>query len=299
MKKILFAIVFSLLIVYACFFPQDALEASKDGITTWFEQILPSLLPFSILSAILIRSKCLHSLKAGGNTIASVFTLLCGFIFGFPIGAKLSSDFYDSHLLTRRQASILCILANNFSCMYVFGYVIPNVINNNHYNNATYCILYAVPLVLAVLLFIIVFRLNPPVNDKKRASRFQLDMQIIDAGIISGFEALIKICGYIVLFSIFFKMCTQFIHSVSITELLIIGNLEITNGILLLSQQTLPLSVRYILAIQLLSFGGISGLAQTASIIKPAGLSVKVYLLGKLGLSLFLTLCASLYVWLF
>ena len=29
-----------------------------------------------------------------------------------------------------------------------------------------------------------------------------MDMQIIDAGIIHGFETLIKICGYIILFSI-------------------------------------------------------------------------------------------------
>ena len=36
-----------------------------------------------------------------------------------------------------------------------------------------------------------------------------MDMQIIDAGIIHGFETLIKICGYIILFSIFCEMLPE------------------------------------------------------------------------------------------
>lgn len=39
-------------------------------------------------------------------------------------------------------------------------------------------------------------------NTKIPAQGFKLNMQIVDAGIMKGFETLIKLCGYIVLFSI-------------------------------------------------------------------------------------------------
>jgi len=125
-------------------------------------------------------------------------------------------------------------------------------------------------------------------------------MQIMDAGIISGFESLIKICGYIVIFSIVTEIITATISFlVSEPPILItflLGNLEITNGIQLLSECDMTEYLTYILAIQALSFGGLSGIAQTGSILSSSGLSMHKYIIGKASLSLLLTLLAVIYV---
>lgn len=299
MKKILFTCIFLVLTIFSCIYPEVAFDASKQGLLTWFNQILPALLPFTILSGILLRSRYMENLGKNSNLASIFLTLTCGFIFGFPVGAKLSADFYSRSLLSPKQATILCITANNFSSMYVCGYVLPTLFPNSDYKLSTYLLLYLIPLIIAVVLLVCTQENSTEPTRKKTASRFQLDMQIIDAGIISGFEALIKICGYIVLFSLISRMFCQFLRTDDLLPLLLLENLEITNGISMLSaESTLLEPSKYLIAMQLLSFGGISGLAQTASILKSSGLSVMDYVKGKLALSLltlFLTFCLNIY----
>ncbi|MBE5887406.1 MAG: hypothetical protein E7283_01065 [Lachnospiraceae bacterium] len=297
MKKIFFSFIITFIILCSFLFPEEAVAASKQGITTWFEQILPALLPFTILSGILLRSKFMESFGASSNLLTIILTLVCGFIFGFPVGAKLASDFYSRSLLTKRQAIILCVTANNFSMMYVFGFVIPTLFPNKSVDNISYIILYLIPLLVSIFALLTWGRKNTEDTQKNTASRFQLDMQIVDAGIISGFESLIKICGYIVLFSLASRMLFLLWQNTSLPAILIVGNLEITNGITLLSQIAFSSEkIRYLLAIQFLSFGGISGLAQTASIMKLSGLPIKDYVIGKLLLTLLLLIaCFNIY----
>ena len=296
MKKIVFTCVILFIIAYSFFFPETTVRAANNGIQMWFHQILPALLPFTIISSILVKSDFLKSFKGNANLIACLLTMSCGFVFGFPVGAKLSADFYKQKLLSKKQATVLAIGTNNFSPMYVCGFALSLLFTSNEYNTVTYILLYLVPLIFVSIYLVFL-------NIKKTSTSitpFYLDMHIMDSSIISGFESLIKICGYIVLFSI----ATEILMT-TITEILIqppfsltllLGNLEITNGIHLLSEFEITESLKYIVAIQLLSFGGLSGIAQTGSILSEAGLSMHKYIIGKAALSLLLTLLSVIYV---
>lgn len=303
MKKILFTCVLLILIIYSFFFPEIIVNAARNGIQIWFHQILPALLPFTILSTILVKSNFLKSFKGNANIIAVILTMTCGFIFGFPVGAKLSSDFYKQKLLTEKQAIFLAITTNNFSPMYVCGFAIPLLFPTTEYTISTYIFLYLIPLIIATIYLLLDARRwenDTTPTQELPSSSFQLNMQITDAGIISGFESLIKICGYIVMFSIVTEIITATIsYLVSEPPILItflLGNLEITNGIHLLSECNMSENITYILAIQALSFGGVSGIAQTGSILSSSGLSMHKYIIGKAALSLLLTLLSVIYV---
>lgn len=303
MKKIVFTCVLLVLIIYSFFFPEITVNAARNGIQIWFHQILPAILPFTILSSVLVKSNFLKSFKGNANIIAVILTMTCGFIFGFPVGAKLSSDFYKQKLLTEKQAIFLAITTNNFSPMYVCGFAIPLLFPTTEYTISTYMLLYLTPLVIATIYLLHDaqrIRNNSISPLGKQTSALQLDMQIMDSGIISGFESLIKICGYIVLFSIITEILSNIITTITPQELLIVnlflGNLEITNGIQLLSNTEIIDSFKYILAIQFLSFGGLSGIAQTGSILSSSRLSMHKYIIGKASLSLLLTLLAVIYV---
>lgn len=318
MKKILFTCVLFILIVYSFCFPEISVAAARNGIQIWFHQILPALLPFTILSAVLVKSDFLKSFKGNANLIAAILTMACGFIFGFPVGAKLSADFYKQNLLSEKQATALAIATNNFSPMYVCGFAMSLLFASTKYNMATYVLLYLTPLVLVTIFLICNYRTdsqttyeyknrvsktitsNNTAPHKKPTSSFHLDMQVMDAGIMSGFESLIKICGYIVLFSIVTEIITNALSTLTsqppIFATLLLGNLEITNGINLLSDCDMTENLKYIAAIQALSFGGLSGLAQTGSILSDSGLSIPKYIIGKAALSLLLTLLTVIYV---
>lgn len=302
MKKLLFTCILLCFIIYTFLFPELTVNAARTGIQIWFTQILPALLPFTILSAILVKSDFLRSFEGNANLIAIILTLSCGFIFGFPVGARLSADFYKQKLLTKKQATILSIATNNFSPMYVCGFALPLLFPANDYYRTTYLLLYLVPLIIVTIILLVDVSFHHDRKSKPEvpASSFQLNMSIMDSGIISGFTSLIKICGYIVLFSIATTLITNILIHVLVqipfAISLLLGNLEITNGINLLSDITINMDFKYICAIQLLSFGGLSGIAQTGSILSDAGLSLRKYIIGKAVLSLLLTLLSVIYV---
>ena len=290
MKKFIFTCIILCLITYSFLNPENTINAARTGLQIWFQQILPALLPFSFLSILMVKSNFLSSFKGNANLISCICTLLCGFIFGFPIGAKLSADFYANGLLSRKQATILSVATNNFSPMYICGFALNTLFSSNKYQTITYILLYFVPLMIASI-YLILISANTVNNTAKLDSEFNLNMKTIDECIMNSFESLIKICGYIVLFSIISEILIEMHINVFFLQ-----NIEITNGIQLLSKCDLSESVKYILAIQTLSFGGLSGLAQACSIISQAGLSMHKYIIGKVILSLLLTSLSVIYV---
>ena len=282
--------------------PADAIAASKEGLVLWFDQILPTLLPFAVISSFLTASNLFEKLqekaffqKFRHILPAEFFAIVCGFLFGFPIGSKLSADMCRKGTLSRKRAQIICCFANNFSPVFVSGYVLTNQLRCPTLMVPTLLILYGPPLVFGIVRL---FRATPEafVSHKKPASRFQLDMQIIDAGIISGFETLIKLCGYIMFFSIGVHMLNKIYFLPDILRILLIGFTEITNGIAALAQSAMNDNIRYILAVMFLSFGGISGLAQTGSMIRAAGLSLRKYLASKMFFTGISTLLAIIFL---
>ncbi|MBQ6843262.1 MAG: hypothetical protein IJO60_01355 [Agathobacter sp.] len=300
MKKILFICLFLILILFSLLYPAQIIEASKQGLLTWFEQILPALLPFTILSTLLLKSNLLKSFTSGGNLLAIGITMCGGFVFGFPIGAKLASDFYKANLLTEKQATILSVTANNFSPMYVCGFVLPTLFANSNLITPTYFFLYFLPLLLAACYLIISFAKEHCNIEKPENEDFQLNMSLLDTSILNGFQTLLKLCGYILLFSIFAIIARIVFPSPTLPLQILLENLEITNGIKLLANSRLSNNFSaqntYVLTIQLLSFGGLSGIAQTKSIFADSNLSIYKYIIGKVTLSLLLTLLTVIYV---
>ena len=323
MKKYLFSFLVFLFILFFILAPTETLDASKNGITLWFEQILPTLLPFTILSSWVINSN-FFDLFHGANTKKSQrilpeewFILLSGFLFGFPIGSKLSSDFYLAGKLSKKHAQTLCMFTNHMSPAFVLGYICTQQLQDIHYALPVCLILYGPSLILALILLlrdsINLQKSNKAISQipnfdnpncgkqnfdehKNTASSFQIDMKIIDAGIISGFVTLIKLCGYMVFFSIGVSMIQHFSILPQNLKVLAISGLEVTNAIsFICSNVTEKSKILYLILISL-TFGGLSGFAQTASMISPAGLSIKKYFFAKILLTFFSIILTTVYL---
>ena len=323
MKKYLFSFLVFLFILFFILAPTKTLDASKNGITLWFEQILPTLLPFTILSSWVINSN-FFDLFHGADTKKSHrilpeewFILLSGFLFGFPIGSKLSSDFYQAGKISKKHAQTLCMFTNHMSPAFVLGYVCTQQLQDIHYALPICFILYGPSLILALILLLRDCKklqksnkATPLIPDfdnqncgkqildehKNTASSFQIDMKIIDAGMISGFVTLIKLCGYMVFFSIGVSMIQHFSILPQNLKILAISGLEVTNAISFICSHVAEKAKILYLVLISLSFGGLSGLAQTASMISPAGLSVKKYVFTKILLTLLTALLITAYL---
>lgn len=266
-----------LFLLYFIFFQQDALNASRQGLILWFEQILPTLLPFSILSYVVLRSN-LFAIKKAKDGILSIeewYVILCGFLFGFPIGSKLTADLYQNHRISKERAQILCVFTNNLSPVFVTA-ALQQILHLKA-GISFYLLLYGIPFVYGMLQLFQMRTQQIPYKQKNTASRFQMNMQIVDAGIINGFETLLKICGYIMMFSILAQMLRSVPWKHSLIPLLMTGCMEVTNGIAMLGSSDIASRFKYLFALFFLSLNGISGLFQTASILSQTDLSMRNY----------------------
>lgn len=284
MKKFLCLLVLFSLLLFFISFPQETIEASKSGLMLWFTQILPTLLPFCMLSYMVLRSEILPQKLGAG------YVIFCGFLFGFPIGSKLTADFYKKKWISRTEADILCCFTNNLSPAFVIA-SLQQILTLSAPVHC-YFLLYGIPLCYGIIRLLLYHR-NDVFTQKETASRFHMDMQIVDAGIINGFETLIRICGYMILFSVFCAIFKKIPGLSPLFLLLLTGSLEVTNGMAALAVFPCSRTIRLFLALCFLSWGGICGLFQTFSILGDAGLSVKKYLAQKIVL-LFLTITGSL-----
>ena len=131
---------------------------------------------------------------------------------------------------------------------------------------------------------------NRSLTQKIPAQGFKLNMQIVDAGIMKGFETLIKLCGYIVLFSIVSRIPQTIAQKADCNMPLsaeIIGAFfETTNGIGIICGLCIPRTLSIVLCIALLSFGGVSCMVQTKSIFRDTGFRLYRYILLKAAMSI-------------
>ena len=297
MKKKLIFLCILIFIVYILFFPQDAVTAAADGLVLWYERVLPSLLPFAILSNILIYSgftgylvKLLYPLlrlilPASRN---GSFVLLSGFLFGFPMGSKNCAEMLKCGQLEYQEAEILFMVTNNISPVFISSYILCQELHMPSLIPLSYLVIFLPPLIAGRLLFFFTEKKQSVSNHsttyKKPASGSQINFKIIDAGIMNGFETLTRLGGYIMLFSMIASLL-QKLPIPHILTLILTGMVEITNGIAMLPDSGLPKSTQYVLAVVYTAFGGLSGIAQTSSMIRDTPLSIKRYCIAKLLLA--------------
>lgn len=238
--------------------------------------------PFCVLSYVILRSEILP------KKFSACYIVLCGFLFGFPIGCKLTADFYSSNYISREKASALCCFTNNLSPVFVITAI--QEILQLPLSPGYVFLIYGIPFLYGMSMLLLYHR-TPSSTQKETASRFHMDMQIIDAGIIHGFETLIKICGYIILFSIFCEMLQTLPFPAHWFSLAATGFLEVTNGVALLSTSACTRQIKSLLAVLFLSWGGLSGIFQVSSILHQTGLSLRNYVLQKIILLLLTVGC--------
>lgn len=263
-------------------FPEAAAQGSKNGLILWATVLVPALLPFSILTS-LIRQYVKES-------PFRYLLLAAGILSGYPIGAKLAGELYADGSLSYSKALFFAGFTNNPSPMFVLFFVAENTL---HLGSGRY-VFYALMLLSSLLGSLSVCLLTargrqkrqPSIPNKPETTEKRSFSDIIDAEISNSALLLIKIGGYIMLFSIF---CTLLIRlpAVPVHAKLLLGSiLEITTGNAMISEAPFAGQTKIILSLAATTFGGLSAAAQTNSVLQNTGLSIFHYLLMKLSAGL-------------
>jgi sporulation integral membrane protein YlbJ len=120
-----------LVLLIICF-PNEAFQSSLQGLGIWWNLVFPSLLPFLILTELLIGFGVIQGLGTLFHPFMRLFfripgvggwALASGLIVGFPTGAKITADLIEKQLITREEAERLVSLSHLCSPLFLLGVV--------------------------------------------------------------------------------------------------------------------------------------------------------------------------------
>ncbi len=300
MKKILYFSVILILLAFLLTDPSQAVDASRAGLMLWFHTLVPVLLPFLILSNLLIAidgvsylTRFLYPVfhRIFGCSSNGCFCLAAGFLCGYPVGAKVAGDLVRQGRITEEEGNYLLIFCNNASPAFLIGYCLTDSLKRPDLLIPTLLLIYGVPLLLA--LFFRGKRSFSDLHTEKKTSQSQISFKIVDVCMMNGLESILKLGCYIILFSMLARLLIRLPCPSSYLTYGSVGFLEMTNGIALVTANvSIPIWQRYLFVLGFLAFGGLSGAAQTESMILDSGLSFVTYLKAKL-LTAVLVVCLA------
>lgn len=256
---------------------RTALSGGTQGVELCLRTVIPSLFPFLFLSGFF--SSAFAGTKLGGLTILGrVFSLPTGaeyllipaFLGGYPIGAQAVAQAYGSGGMRRDQAERLLAYCSNAGPAFLFGMVI----NQFGFKYMTW-VIWAIQILSAwTASAFFGIRDSRPSAEKSPALQSSFGME-------SAVWAMLKICGWIVLFRIVAAFLERwFLWAVPAwLRVTIIGLLELANGCCCLNL-IVDEGVRFVICNLLLAFGGLCVAYQTASVC--GELKLRDYLAGKL-----------------
>ncbi len=315
-------------------FPYASYQGASTGLMLWFLNVLPNLLPFIILSNLMIRlniagqiSRFLYPVLGRLFRLShdGCYPLLLGFLSGIPMGAKSSADLVHERRISREEGNFLLLMCNNASPIFIMNYIAINQLQLPRFRLPLFVIIYSSSIISALMFRYVraqmkdtqstlAFAPKPLGNSvqvepyqgrgtiatatkgMKRPNSVRFSFDMVDQSIMNGFEVITKIGGYIILFSILAQIVNETVPAIGILKASFMGILEITTGINQICKLPIGSCIKIVLAAVLTSFGGFSGMAQTKSVLGDSGLSIKAYFLVKLLNALVTFLITMTYV---
>lgn len=291
------------LLFTACILTHSELSLSYAamGLQLWFEKMIPALLPFMILSGIVIRLKLTETIASFIYPLIRpiyrirknvCYCMMLGFLCGFPMGARVVSDLYSREQLTKEEGEYLLAFCNNIGPVYYCSFVLPLL---HRELTAPYLFgMYGIPALYGVFLRYTRFRRLDALLPAKNAEPIAKELCICsgnshifrrgerllsetDQSISAALRSILTLGGYMILFNLL-NLIPHVLWGKQIP--LLAPLLEITGGLSLLQAQA-PLY-----SLLVLSFGGMSCIAQTYSCIKDTGLSIADYTIHKIILTM-------------
>lgn len=317
LKRNILPFMFCAFTLFLVLFSNSNLSATKSGLLLWANNVIPSLFPFFIATELLSYTNIVSKIEKFLSPImrpvfnvpgCGAYALIMGIISGYPIGAKIVSDFKGKNLCTLEESERLIAFTNNSGPLFIIG-----TIGISLFSNSTIGILLFITHFLGCLTVGVLFRfwkknIKSFSISKKHISNNKTSMyvsfsnlgEILTKSIINATNSILLIGGFVVIFSVIlsmlknsnllytisylFKPLFKFfgIESENFISSFVAGLIELTNGLKQLS--IIPckqISINIILCSFLLGFGGISIFFQVFSITSKSNISIKPYILGK------------------
>lgn len=256
---------------------RTALSGGAQGVDLCLRTVIPSLFPFLFLSGC-FSAAFAGTRLAGLHPLGGVFSLPPGteyllipaFLGGYPIGAQSVAQAYDAGFLRKEKAERLLAYCSNVGPAFLFG-MTAGQFGQRHLIWECWAI--------QILSAWTAARFFGGRKDSPPAAKPSEGQTAF--GIESALWAMLKICGWILLFRIVAAFLERWFlwAAAPWIRVSVIGLLELANGCCCLNQ-IVDEGLRFVICNALLAFGGLCVAYQTASVC--GKLNLRYYFAGKL-----------------
>lgn len=299
-KKPFHTFIIASFMFFLLFHAESAKQFAFLGLNTWFSQIIPSLLPFMILSGLLIQMNLVTLFCKPFRIFLRplfkindqcLYVLITGFLCGFPMGAKNIAQLYQKGQLTKSEGEFLLAFTNNIGPVYFLSFVWNQAYSKTMHPYG-FALLFLTPFMYGLVLRYTLYRQKitfvnidkhrnqlDETNSKKEVGFFDA----LDTSITSSLIQISILGGYMIFFNLIVLLPGTlfannpfqcFLHSL----------LEISGGLQAIKESSFQESQKFLLTHLALSFNGLCCLFQTLHLIKDTDLSGKKYMLHKIFL---------------
>ena len=258
------------------------------AIKLWFDNLLPTLFPFFIITDILSYYGFMEYIaKLFGNIMKlfklpkqTSYILFMSLFSGFPGNSKLIKELLDHQSLTINDANKLLTFTHFSNPLFIIGTVGTLYLHNQKLALIILLVHYLTNIIIGLL-----FRNIYPENtlNTQSLNREKIPfIKLLTNSINMAFANLIIILGIIIVFSLFVNIMTINLKISAFNKSILFSFLEITKGLQLITDLSISVSIKATLITFFLSFGGISIHLQVMSILKDYKINYYLYFISRI-----------------
>lgn len=315
--RILFAGLVIILTALMVLYPKTVFQGAVLGLETWWTIVFPSLLPFFIVSELLMGLGIVHALgvllepvmrPVFGLPGAASFGLAVGYSSGYPIGSSIAARLRREGLCNRPEAEHLVSFTNNSSPLFILVALAVGMLQNPALGPFILVVHYSGNLIIGLC-----FRYYAPRRRSRTATPPRLwrragqqflqhsgrhPGQVLGESVRAAVGKLLVVGGFIILFAVIISLLkeTGFLRAVgsliaavttplglspALNEALASGLFEMTLGSRLVAESGAPLLHKLIALQVILAWSGLSIQAQVSAFISGTDIRFLPYLASR------------------
>ena len=312
------ALIVLFLILGIILFPNDSLNAAKEGLNIWTTVLIPSLLPFIIGANLIVDLKIVDIIGFIINPITKFIFNVSGkgalvfvisTVSGYPVGSKLASELRINKEISKSEAQRLVSFCSTSGPLFIIGSVATGMFQNSSLGYLMILCHYLGSISVGLLFRNygkeILSKSNTSIKSNIKSiityknSENKGFFVLFGDAVHNGVNTLLMVGGFVIVFSVIFKVLSLFnvvtfisnlLHlplsllgvSKELCHALISGLFEMTIGCNNISSvSNASEAIKVSLCSFLIGFSGLSILAQCCNFLAKTDINTNIYIFSK------------------
>ena len=267
-KKIIILLFLTLFLLNIFRYNDIVTLSSLKALELWRVKLFPSLFIMFIINDLIINTEILKF--KNNNTLAFSLSLFSG----TPTNAYIIKELYINNRISLNSANNLLLYTYFSNPLFLYN-ILSTIFNKT--------IVFKIILIHYISNIIISFFIKKETTYNNRNETTNLKVtKILEQSIKKSINTLLMILGTVTFFMILSNLTVKLFSLNIYLEILLKGLLEITQSLNELAAITLNLELKQLLALTIISFGGISIHMQVYSILNETKINYKFFLKGRI-----------------